>query len=283
MNEEIYRYRLLKEGSPRPLFRRMMPPPDLAPHIVSIVTYEEDGTPLILSGEFAPLVVPFIISFGEPFEIGLGRPPRAGETFSSFTSGLFPGFVLINSTGRSKCIQVDFTPTGARRFLGFPMSEITGVLVEFCDLGDPQLQALRRRLADITDWEHRIALLLSFIRMRLAAGSGVTPQIEAAWQSIARKAGAIRIGRLADQLGWSRKHLVSRFREEIGLPPKTVARMMRFNRAMSMAGNPSSWADIALVCGYADQAHLIREFVEFAGRSPTEWQRTLTGNIPSRS
>ncbi|WP_038378455.1 helix-turn-helix domain-containing protein, partial [Bradyrhizobium elkanii] len=74
---------------------------------------------------------------------------------------------------------------------------------------------------------------------------------------------------------WSRKHLASRFRSELGLAPKSLARMMRFHRASQLAQSQAAlgWAGIAVESGYADQAHLAREFVEFAGEPPTAWAR----------
>ena len=87
-----------------------------------------------------------------------------------------------------------------------------------------------------------------------------------------------RIGALAERLDCSRRHLVSKFHEEIGLPPKTVARIIRFDRALRLArkGPEGGWADIAAACGFADQAHLCREFRDLAGETPTAWQARLS-------
>ncbi len=78
-----------------------------------IVGYRENGHVLHLSAEMAPLVVPLIISFAEPFEIAFGRVPSPSDRYWSFTSGFHPGFVLINSYGGAECVQIDFTPLGA--------------------------------------------------------------------------------------------------------------------------------------------------------------------------
>jgi methylphosphotriester-DNA--protein-cysteine methyltransferase len=83
----------------------------------------------------------------------------------------------------------------------------------------------------------------------------------------------------ASGLGWSRKHLAAKFRHEIGLTPKTIARMARFNRVLIRARrrDPGSWAALAAECCYADQAHLVRDFKDFTGESPTAWQARLAG------
>ncbi len=85
----------------------------------------------------------------------------------------------------------------------------------------------------------------------------------------------MRISSLAAELGCSRKHLAGRFRLQVGLPPKTVARMARFQGALALSTRTAApdWAEIAAACFYADQAHLTREFGAFAGASPAAWLR----------
>ena len=74
-------------------------------------------------------------------------------------------------------------------------------------------------------------------------------------------------------LGWSPRKLISGFREQLGLPPKTVGRVVRFGHATELIRSEiaPTWGDIALRCGYFDQAHLIRDFHEFSGGTPTEF------------
>jgi AraC-like DNA-binding protein len=82
--------------------------------------------------------------------------------------------------------------------------------------------------------------------------------------------GRAKIASVATAVGWSRKHLGRRFAGDVGLGPKAVARIVRFNRALatSRSAENGGWAGIAAECGYADQAHLVREFGEFSGASP---------------
>lgn len=246
---------------------------ELAGLVDRITGYSEQGRALRGHVEAAPLAVPLVISFGDPFEIALGRPPVAGDRYGSFTSGLYPGHVLINSTGGAECIQIDFTPLGARDFFNLPMHEISGCMVDLDELDDAELGRLRCRLGEERSWTARLDLVERFVRQRLPrAGTGnAGGDVRWAYERILRARGDIRIEGLARALDCSRKHLVQRFNTDIGIGPKALARMVRFNRALALARVAATpdWSGIAVECGYADQAHLVREFRDFAGSSPT--------------
>ncbi|MVA98931.1 helix-turn-helix domain-containing protein [Nitratireductor sp. CAU 1489] len=244
---------------------------DLCDDVVRILGYRENGVALDNAVEMAPLAVPLILGFGEPFQIALGRAPASEDRYDSFTSGLYPGFVLMNSTGRAECIQIDFTPLGARRFFGIPMREIAQRMVHTVDLGDRDIVRLRDRLGAETDWRRRFGLVEAVLRRRLERARPQHGAVAWAYERILASQGTVRIGALARSLDCSRKHLNQRFHEEIGIGPKSTARMVRFNRALTMArfAEGPDWALIAADCGYADQAHLVREFRAFSGAPPS--------------
>ena len=83
------------------------------------------------------------------------------------------------------------------------------------------------------------------------------------------------MGALCEELGWSRRRLVARFREEIGLPPKAVARLFRFEHALELADGGAGWAEVAVAAGYYDQAHLINEFRSITGITPRQYVTNL--------
>lgn len=258
----------------QPDWLRLSVRPELAGLVSDIVFYRETGRPAPGQVEMATLVFPLVVSFGAPFAIALGRRPAAGDTFGSFAAGLFAGPVMIDSPGTAECVQVNFTPLGARRFFGLPMRELASRMVPLDQLGDEDLQRLRRRLGELNDPAARLDLVERFVLARIAAGPAIDPALAWAYGRLAETRGKARIASLTSRLEWSRRRLSQGFQDVFGLPPKTIARMLRFQGALARANwtQAPDWADIAAACGYADQAHLSREFSEFAGASPAAWR-----------
>lgn len=267
---------LPESRSGRPDWLRRAVRPQLAGLVDDILFYRETGLPMVGRVETASLVVPLVISFGAPFSIALGRAPHAGDRIASFAAGLFAGPVVMDSPGTAECVQVNFTPPGAARFFGVPMSELADTMVALDDLGDHAILALARCLGDDNDPARRLDLVEAFVLRRILAGRPSDPAIAWAYRRIVDTDGAVRIAGLAAELGWSRKHLAGLFRREVGVPPKTVARMARFQGALAWSTRVKTldWAEIAAACGYADQAHLTREFTALAGASPAAWHRS---------
>lgn len=252
---------------------RRAPLPALDGIVMELLGYRELVPGHFRQVESASLVVPLIISFGETFAIGLGRAPGDNDRQASFAAGLFAGPVFIDSFGQSHCVQVNFTPLGARRFFHQPMNELTDRMVGLDDALGSAGNTLRERLGNEPDWRKRFDLCEQVILTRIAAARTPSREVGWAYRTLASSGGRARVTGLAREIGWSRKHLAARFTEEVGCGPKTVARIMRFNRAARLAkSTDESWAGIAAECGFADQAHLIREFRDLAGDAPTDWR-----------
>jgi AraC-like DNA-binding protein len=256
-----------------PTTLRRLPAPPLRPFVSSITAYQEHGAAAVpIQRETASLDAPLVITLGGRFRLALDRPPGADDGYASFAAGLHPGFVAIGSDGGAACVQVNFTPLGARLALGLPMDALASRMVPLVDLGDPGLAELADRLAGLPGWPARLALAEAWATARIRTARPLDPAVLHAYRLLRLTGGCAPIGALAARLGWSRKRLVAGFRREIGLPPKALARVLRFMRAERMArAAPPAWADIAAACGYADQPHLVREFQALAGATPTAW------------
>ncbi|UVK36480.1 AraC family transcriptional regulator [Mesorhizobium sp. AR10] len=249
---------------------RRAPGDQLHGAVTDICGYRETAPGHFRNVEYASLTVPLVISFAEPFAIGLGKDPGDNDRFASFAAGLYAGPVVIESFGGSCCIQINFTPLGARRFFGQPMSELADTMVGLDDVLGLEGMMLRERLGNARDWSTRFAIAEAFVATRLTEARETQAEIDWAYDRIVTSGGRIRISTLAGKLGWSRKHLAGKFSDAIGVGPKTLSRIIRFNRALGLSRqNASDWADIAADCGYADQSHLVREFRDLAGTTPT--------------
>jgi AraC-like DNA-binding protein len=169
-------------------------------------------------------------------------------------------------------LQVDLTPLGARMALGVPMHELARRSVELEDVIGGEARTLADRLHATPSWDERIDLVTRALERRLRDAAAPPPDVAWAWSRLEETDGRTRISELAATLGCSGKHLAARFREYVGLPPKLVARTMRFRRAARLlADHPLD--EVAYACGYYDQAHLDRDFREFAGTTPTVYRR----------
>lgn len=249
---------------------RRKPTALLAGIVTDICGYREIWPGHFRIVEYASLTVPLVISFAEAFAIGLGRDPGDNDRFASFAAGLYAGPVVIESFGGACCVQVNFTPLGARRFFGLPMSELKDRMVDLDDALGFEGTALRERLGEAQDWEARFTIVEGFVTSRLAKANPLSPEVAWAYRKVIASGGRTRISALAEEIGWSRKHLAAKFSDAIGIGPKTLSRIVRFNHALSLSKRQEDdWAGIAADCGYADQAHLVREFRQLAGETPS--------------
>jgi len=118
-------------------------------------------------------------------------------------------------------------------------------------------------------WDDRFAIVGVALARRLEAGRTVDPEVAFAWREMVTTRGRARVEALAAEAGWSRKRLWSRFRSQIGLTPKHAARLVRFDHAAHRLAAGQSAALVAAESGYADQSHLHRDVMTFAGVTPT--------------
>ncbi len=224
--------------------------------------------------------VTFIVSLGGELEVrspsGERRAFPAGE---GFLAGLHTAPAFTTSGPQQHGVEVALTPLGAHLLLGgLPMHEVTNRTLALDDLLGPAGRELPARLCETRGGDEAFAVLEAFFAERILAAARRLPAgVAAAWRMLEESHGATPIGEIAARLGWSRKRLVAAFREGLGLPPKTLARVLRFDRAMELLKESPDlrWSEAALACGYYDQAHLTREVRELSGSTPAELARHL--------
>jgi AraC-like DNA-binding protein len=241
---------------------RGLPHPELTGLVDGYVDFSQAAAGPVETHEAATTKIVLIVDLEHGWTV-------EGERFRSFAGGLYPRPVRVRHEGSAAGVQVDLEPVAARALLGIPAGELANRTVGLEDLLGSRALEVAERLHGAPGARERFALLDDELRRALAgARHACRPDVLRAWALLEGSGGRMRVGELAEQLGCSRRHLVNRFTAEIGAPPKLAARMLRFERARRRLGS-TPLARLAADCGYADQAHLTREFAEFAGRPPT--------------
>lgn len=220
----------------------------------------------------SPLVV-LIIPFPQPLFVAAPRQP-ATRKYEAFVGGMVDAFVVTEAPGGlGGGIQINFTPLGAYQLLGLPQHLIANQVIDAVELLGNPIRRLIDHLIDLPGWAERFDALDSFFLRRLANSTSPTPGIAWAWRELVSSGGAAPIAALRDELGYSPRKFIDQFRHEVGLAPKTAARILRFNGAIERIQLAShvNWAELAADCGYYDQSHFVREFKEFAGSTPSDF------------
>lgn len=261
---------------------RKRPPAPLQRHVIELEGYVETGGAPLVRRELPFSGIPLILVFQHHFSVFAEDGAENVRLGQSFVAGLTDQPTLVGSPGHAFCMQVNFTPLGARRILGLDMHEIAGLVVPADAVLGAVFRGLEDQLAHARDWPRRFAIIERYLLDRLEHNAAPTPLVEAGYAQLAAAGGAIDIGTLAAGLDVSRKHLGNLFRREIGMTPKSVARVLRFETALTAlrSGTVSSLADLAYACGYADQSHLNGEFRSMSGQSPTA---LLRASLPDGS
>ncbi|MGN5635677.1 helix-turn-helix domain-containing protein [Streptomyces sp. AC154] len=167
-----------------------------------------------------------------------------------------------------ECVQVRLSPVIARAVLGTSPAELDGAVVSLGDLWGREASRIREQLGEVPSWQDRFEMTDALLAHRYEEGPSVDPEVAWAWHRITGSRGLARVDALAAEVGWSRKRLWSRFRSQLGLPPKPAVKLVRFDHAAHRLVAGVSPSRVAADAGYADQSHLHRDVRTFTGVTP---------------
>ena len=249
--------------APPELVRHRVPTP-LRGVVAGVVGIVEDAPTPRRRTQPAGTLLPLVVSYDAPLHV-------AGHDRQSFVAGFMPRPVVTEFAGRHAAVQVYLSPLGVRRLLGVPGSALAEQVVDAPELL-PALADLPERLAAAGDWAARFALVDGALLALAAAAPPDDLLVTWAWERLEASGGRLRVGDLAARSGWSARHLSGRFRDTVGVAPKVAASVIRFERASRDLGRLPP-AEVAARHGFADQSHLHRDVVRFAGETPAEHAR----------
>jgi AraC-like DNA-binding protein len=211
--------------------------------------------------------VEIIFHLGERFDqLANGRRrPQPG----AMVIGVWTQPIAIVPPGRFDTVGVRIRPGCASAFSAEPMDRFTDTVTDATAVWGRAIAAVRDRLGDARGDAGRVAIVSEFLVSRLRQRD---PAVAAAIARILSTRGRQSIDALARAAGVNHRRLERAFRAHVGVPAKTLSRIVRFQHVLrhSTPDTAGAWADVAATCGYADQSHLIRDFAQFTGTTPVQ-------------
>jgi AraC-like DNA-binding protein len=160
----------------------------------------------------------------------------------------------------------------ARPFLYLPVSEIEDRVVD-AELLLPDILSVRDRLLESHRPADLFCLIQRYLLERIRRMPDVHDAVQGAVRAVTGDPGGSTVERLVHQCGYSHRHFLELFRQNVGVNPKDFVRISRFQHAVRTieARGSVHWAQLATECGYYDQAHFINEFRAFSGLTPSAY------------
>ena len=249
------------------------PSPGLRPFVALYSGYRQRGlAPALHRGLPSPYLT-LILTLDEPLTIREHPDGKqAPGTYDTLLGGLHLAPALITHDGAQSGVQIAIHPLGCRALLGLPAGELSGLDVDLpAVLGDRAASSLRAAVLAHDSWAGRFAALDAALLRLCRADQDPHPDLGYAYERLLATGGAVTVRQVAAEVGWSTRHLTSRFRAETGLGIKEAARVTRFDRARRRLRPGVKLGDLAAATGYFDQAHLARDFHAFAGVPASRW------------
>ena len=256
--------------------------------VVSACAYESSGMP---EGDHRGLPSPwitFIVSVDGPVRVsgtvddGERFDPAAATSYDVIVAGLHPVAARVEQPVAQRGVQLALHPLAAQALLGCRSAELLGPGDHGHEVLGRAATELHERVGSRTDPDGWLDEVANWLRSRTADGrrTSVRPEVAAAWQVAQATGGRCRIEDLARTVQLSPRQLRALMIAETGLSPKQLCRQFRFDGVVArLADGDRTLAQIAAENGYADQAHLTREFRQMAGCTPTQWLAEERRNI----
>jgi AraC-like DNA-binding protein len=218
-----------------------------------------------------------IFHLGAPFLASADNGiPCAQPT--ALVAGMLTGPLRVSAVPSAESVGIRFRPGGAYPFFAAPLSLLTDRVTPLDEAWGADARELGERLHEATSDEARAAIACAALTKRLI-GAALDRPLGAAVYDVVRSAGRLSVGAVATRTGMSSRHLQRRFASRVGVTPKMLSRILRFQNTLRRArGERPDWLRIAIECGYTDQSHLIHDYASLSGETPASL-RAATGEL----
>lgn len=212
-----------------------------------------------------------IVHFGDAFLKLEGRSYERQARV--LMSGQLTKRIMLKSTAEIGVVSIRFKAAGAARFFDLAYDRIVDRVVDFAKFEPAFSAAIHDRVARAGSDDDRLGAMVAALEERLTRESTEDVFVRQACQHIVRSEGGCSVQDLVKLIGFSERQLQRKFKRQVGIPPKILSRIMRFQKflAMTKEADTLTLADAAAACGYYDQSHFIRDFTKFSGMGPMKY------------
>jgi AraC-like DNA-binding protein len=256
-------------------FLKHLPPPPLSDFVASFWLYKGEA-PAHAKDRILPTgMIGMVINLHED-EIRTYDREDTGKVHRSrgaAVAGACSEYFVIDTAEQQWCVGVQFKAGGAFPFFGMPAAELRDTHVSLDTLWGSRAVELRDRLLAAPTPEATFRVLELALLERMARDPERHPAVRFALREFLDVPHTRTVAEVTGQLGLSPRRFIQVFAEQVGLTPKLFCRVRRFHEVMRRVhqGSRIDWTEVALSCGYFDQAHFIRDFRAFSGLNPTAY------------
>jgi len=255
-------------------YEEFRPAEPLAHHVKCIWILESDSSFSTSPERILPDgCTEIVFHLGDPFQ----QHHQDGTTRQqplAMMVGQMRNYLMIQPTGKVSVLGVRFWPAGAYPFLQIPQHEIAGRVIGLDTVLGSFARELHSKIADAVSAAERFRLVENALLARLNQSRQPDDRLSKAIALILQAGGCLPMEALASRIGVNSRGLDRAFNTRVGIPPKTLCRIVRFQQVFKVLEHQNAgpnWPQIALDCGYYDQSHFIKDFKAFAGKEPTAY------------
>jgi AraC-like DNA-binding protein len=226
--------------------------------------------------------IELMINFGPPHRKYDQDQRRFQLMTDSWIAGFQTEYIVNEPVANTHMMGVRFKPGGAFPFFAEPIQEFSNFVIDMDAVWGRRIAEIRERLLTEPTRAGRFQLLEKILYRQLQKAQSSERFIAYAVQQLLQTRGLSSTKNLSEEIGVSQKHLIHKFKHEVGVTPKQFGRVLKLQAVLKQIEPRSdlNWSDIALQANYYDQAHFNRDFRRFSGLTPAAYvnfRRTFFG------
>lgn len=262
--------------------RSSVPHAALRPYVRAYAQRQVNAPGVIRQPVTACLEQVLQFEFGDPLLIDYndGRSEPSGSVAVVGAHSFHRASICFS--GQVESFAVFFQPFGLWQLFRLPNSDLRDQAYAGSDVLGGDVRRLWLRMAEASSFERRVEIVENFLLRKAQSVADQTPAMNAA-TCIFQLGGMVRIAAVADDSGLAVRQFERKFKADVGITPKLFARISRFQTALDtkLRTPLKSWMEIAHVCGYHDQMHMLHDFHGLGGDSPKDLLAQLGDARPS--